>query len=42
MALRSLLFAGLALGASGVDLTPENWDEMTAGKTAFVKFLAPW
>jgi len=23
-------------------LTPENWDELTAGKAAFIKFFAPW
>jgi hypothetical protein len=31
----------LALVAS-VELTPKNWDEQTAGKTVFIKFLAPW
>jgi len=25
-----------------MELTPENWDEQTAGKTVFIKFLAPW
>jgi len=25
-----------------MELTPENWDKETAGKTVFVKFLAPW
>lgn len=23
-------------------LTPDNYDEMTAGKTVFIKFFAPW
>jgi thiol-disulfide isomerase/thioredoxin len=23
-------------------LTPDNYDELTAGKTVFIKFLAPW
>jgi hypothetical protein len=36
----------LSLVASGVsatvELTPDNWDEMTAGKTVFIKFFAPW
>jgi len=32
----------LVLAASGLELTQENWDEATAGKTVFVKFLAPW
>jgi len=30
------------LGASGMELTPDTWDEATAGKTVFIKFLAPW
>ena len=39
----SVLFAGLLAGtASAVELTPDKWDEMTAGKTVFIKFLAPW
>jgi len=24
------------------ELTPDNWDEETAGKTVFLKFFAPW
>lgn len=28
--------------AFGLELTPENWDEQTTGKTLFVKFFAPW
>jgi hypothetical protein len=32
----------LALGASGMELTPDTWAEATAGKTVFIKFLAPW
>jgi len=31
----------VALAAS-LELTPDNWDNETAGKTIFVKFLAPW
>jgi len=31
----------IALAAS-TELTPENWDEETAGKTIFLKFQAPW
>lgn len=34
--------AGLVPSASGVELTPENWDEKTAGKSVlFLKFYAP-
>jgi hypothetical protein len=35
------LFSLLAL-SSAIELTPDNWDEQTAGKTVFIKFLAPW
>jgi len=31
-----------ALTVFGIELTPDNWDEQTAGKTVFIKFLAPW
>jgi len=24
------------------ELTPDTWDDKTAGKTVFIKFLAPW
>jgi len=37
-----VLALGLLAGSSAVELTPDNFDEMTAGKTAFIKFLAPW
>jgi len=40
--LRLLVGLGLGLNSQAFDLTPENWDEATAGKTVFVKFLAPW
>jgi len=31
------------LGAAGAtELTKETWAEATAGKSVFVKFLAPW
>ena len=39
LALMSLALAGTA---SAIELTPDNWDSETAGKTVFVKFLAPW
>ena len=35
------LLSTLAL-ASATELTPSNWDSETAGKTVFIKFLAPW
>jgi hypothetical protein len=36
-----LLLTILAL-VSAKELTSDNWDTETAGKTVFVKFLAPW
>jgi hypothetical protein len=38
---RLLLFVSAACVAAK-ELTPDNWDAETAGKTVFVKFLAPW
>lgn len=32
----------LASTAAATTLTPDNWDDMTAGKTVFIKFQAPW
>jgi hypothetical protein len=37
----ALLLACVAV-ASATDLTPDNYDELTAGKSVFIKFLAPW
>jgi len=39
-----LLFtlASVAALVSGLELTPDNWESETAGKTVFIKFLAPW
>jgi len=37
----ALLLAFVAL-ASAIELTPDNFDEMTNGKSVFIKFLAPW
>jgi hypothetical protein len=44
-----LRIAGVALAAAAVlqaasatELSDKNWDEAVAGKTVFVKFLAPW
>lgn len=40
---RAVLALTLAAAPGGaVELTPENWDKETAGKTVFIKFLAPW
>jgi hypothetical protein len=32
----------LVASASGMELTPETWEEQTAGKTVLIKFQAPW
>ena len=37
-----LILATLTTMTLGLELTSENWDEQTAGKTVFVKFFAPW
>jgi hypothetical protein len=42
MAIKALALILLAAGASATELTNENWDAETAGKSVFVKFLAPW
>lgn len=42
MALRALALVALFQGATALELTESNWDAETAGKSVFVKFLAPW
>jgi len=37
-----LTLATVTTMALGLELTPDTWDEQTAGKTVFVKFFAPW
>lgn len=37
-----LLFIGAAGSSSVISLTEDNFDELTAGKTVFLKFFAPW
>jgi hypothetical protein len=31
-----------APAVSAIELTPDNWDQQTDGKTVFLKFYAPW
>jgi hypothetical protein len=38
----SALLLSLAAATNAIELTPDNWDAETAGKTVFIKFLAPW
>lgn len=40
--MNSFIFAALAVVVSATELTPDNWDSETAGKTVFIKFQAPW
>jgi len=37
-----LAIATASANASVTSLTPDNFDELTAGKTVFIKFFAPW
>ncbi len=37
-----LLALASAPAVSAIELTPDNWDAETSGKTIFVKFYAPW
>jgi len=38
----ALAFIGLVAAAHAIELTPDNWDSAIAGKSVFIKFLAPW
>jgi len=38
----ALIATTLAFPAGATELTKESWDDAVAGKTVFVKFLAPW
>jgi len=40
--MKGAIFLGLIAAASAIELTPDNWDDAVAGKTVFIKFLAPW
>lgn len=39
---RIATLATIVCAATGLSLTPDTWDEATAGKVAFIKFFAPW
>jgi protein disulfide-isomerase-like protein len=41
-ALTLLAIAASSANASVLSLTPDNYDSLTAGKTVFIKFYAPW
>jgi hypothetical protein len=42
--MRSMMLVATVLlaGISGLELTSDNFEETTAGKSVFIKFLAPW
>jgi len=42
MKLFATIMAVMAYAVSATELTADTWDGATAGKTVFVKFLAPW
>ena len=42
MRLRLLTLLLAAVAVSAVDISSENFDEVTAGKAVFIKFYAPW
>ena len=37
-----MTLATVVLTGTALELTPDNWDEETGGKTVFLKFFAPW
>ncbi len=43
LSLSLLALAAATVNAGDVpSLTPDNYDELTDGKTVFIKFFAPW
>jgi len=40
--LATTLFFAASASAAVPSLTPDNYDSLTAGKTVFIKFFAPW
>jgi len=40
--MRRAVLVVLASVAGAVELTKETFDDAVAGKTVFIKFLAPW
>ena len=39
---KTIALAAVVLTGTALELTPDNWEEETAGKTVFLKFFAPW
>jgi len=40
--LKLIVLATVSLSGAALELTPDTWDQETAGKTVFLKFFAPW
>jgi len=40
--MRAVLLLAMCAAVSALELTPDNFDKETAGKSVFIKFLAPW
>jgi len=40
--MKALTLLALVGAVSAISLTPDNFDAETNGKTAFIKFQAPW
>jgi protein disulfide-isomerase-like protein len=40
--LKSIVLATVALTVTAIELSPDNWEAETSGKTVFLKFFAPW
>jgi hypothetical protein len=40
--MRTLVLSLVLATAGALELTEATWDEKTAGKSVFIKFLAPW
>lgn len=40
--IKIVVLALVAFTGTALELTPDNWDSKTTGKTVFIKFFAPW
>jgi hypothetical protein len=40
--MRVVFLSTLLVAGGAMELTKDNWDEKTAGKSVFIKFQAPW
>ena len=40
--MKAFILSILLASASAIELTEDTWDDVTAGKSVFVKFFAPW